>query len=40
MEDDKTLKDYSVEEKHFVVVMSTMAKPEKKEPVPEPIKKV
>ncbi|KAM7541767.1 hypothetical protein Aperf_G00000010920 [Anoplocephala perfoliata] len=39
MEDDKTLKDYSVEEKHFVVVMSTMAKPEKKEPIPEPIKK-
>lgn len=39
MEDDKTIKEYSIGEKSFIVVMSTVAKPEKKEPKPEPIKK-
>ncbi|VDN95924.1 unnamed protein product [Rodentolepis nana] len=39
MDDDKTIKEYSIGEKNFIVVMSTVAKPEKKEPKPEPIKK-
>lgn len=40
MDDEKTIKEYSIGEKNFIVVMSTVAKPEKKEPKPEPIKKV
>ncbi|VDL59950.1 unnamed protein product [Hymenolepis diminuta] len=39
MDDEKTIKEYSIGEKNFIVVMSTVAKPEKKEPKPEPIKK-
>ncbi|KAM3186998.1 hypothetical protein ACTXT7_003175 [Hymenolepis weldensis] len=39
MDDEKTIKEYSISEKNFIVVMSTVAKPEKKEPKPEPIKK-
>nr|VZH91189.1 unnamed protein product [Spirometra erinaceieuropaei] len=40
MEDDKTLQDYKVDEKGFVVVMAHVAKPPPKENVTEPIKKV
>lgn len=40
MEDGKTIKDYTFNEKSFIVVMSTVPKPEKKEPIPEPIKRV
>ena len=39
LEDDKSLADYKVTEKNFVVVMAQIVRPPK-EPVPEPIKKV
>ena len=39
LEDDKSLADYKVTEKNFVVVMAQIVRPPK-EPAPEPAKKV